>query len=247
MLERCSILDRVVDSSYDPVDKIVLEKNHVIKGNPVNVEKALPKEQTNRARMAQTNYGGPSGGGMRGPPPRMNTGGGGNGGGSGGWGNIGGESSYGGGSSGNGGGGYRPSSGGYGSPGDYGSRPAPPYTGGYSSDMTSGGGMMGYGSSAGGSGPMSRGGYGMGNSGPGGYDDGKCAFQDAVDDGSCIALGFGAFGQPSSYSFGQNYGSSGGGGPMRRGGPGMGRGGGGSAPYARGGGNLGRGGYRARN
>ena len=84
----------------------------MIKGNPVNVEKALPKEQTNRARMAQTSYGGPSGGGgMRGPPPRMNTGGGG----SGGWGNIGGESTYGGGSSG-GGGGYRPSSGGYGSP-----------------------------------------------------------------------------------------------------------------------------------
>ncbi|CAF5078900.1 unnamed protein product, partial [Rotaria magnacalcarata] len=66
------------DFSYDPVDKIVLEKHHVIKGNPVNVEKALPKEQTNRGRMAQSNYGGPSGGGggMRGSP-RMSGGGGG--------------------------------------------------------------------------------------------------------------------------------------------------------------------------
>lgn len=64
-----------------------------------------------------------------------------------------------------------------------------------------------------------------------------------------IQLGFGAFSQPSGYSFGQNYGSSGGGGPMRRGGPGMGRvgGGAGGGPYARGGGNPGRGSYRGRN
>ncbi|CAF4838344.1 unnamed protein product, partial [Rotaria magnacalcarata] len=83
---------------YDPVDKIVLEKHHVIKGNPVNVEKALPKDQTNRGRMSTGNYGGQGGGGgggMRGSSSRMG----------GGWGPMGGESSF-------GGGGYRSGGGG---------------------------------------------------------------------------------------------------------------------------------------
>ncbi|CAF1058295.1 unnamed protein product [Adineta steineri] len=215
---------------YDPVDKIVLEKHHVVKGNPVNVEKALPKDQTNRGRMAQQHYGGGGagggGGGMRGPPSRMSGGGG--GGGSGGWGPMGGGPNFGGGGGGNGG--YRSGGGGgggYGGGGDY-NRPTP-YGGGggYGGDMRGGGGggggMMGFGGSA----PMGGDNYGIGGSGQSGYDD-----------------GFGAFGQPSGFGFGQNYGSSSGGGPMRRGGGG-GRGGG--APYGRGGGGGGRGGFRGRN
>jgi hypothetical protein len=57
-------------------------------------------------------------------------------------------------------------------------------------------------------------------------------------------IGFGAFGQPSGFGFGQSYGSQSGGGPMRRGGGG--RGGGGGAPYGRGGGRGGGGGFRGR-
>ncbi|UJR15585.1 hypothetical protein I4U23_002521 [Adineta vaga] len=213
---------------YDPVDKIVLEKHHVVKGNPVNVEKALPKDQTARGRMAQAQYGGSGGGGgggggMRGgPPSRM---GGGAGGSSGGWGPMGGGPNYGGGGGGNGG--YRSGGGGgggYGGGGDYNNRP-PPYGGGYGSDMSGNGGMMGFGGSA----PMAGDGYGMGGGGGGrsGYDD-----------------GFGAFGQPSGFGFGQNYGSTSGGGPMRRGGGGR----GGGAPYGRGGGRGGGGGggFRGR-
>ncbi|CAF3336471.1 unnamed protein product [Rotaria socialis] len=207
-------------NDYDPVDKIVLEKHHVIKGNSVNVEKALPKEQTNRGRMAQSNYGGPSGGGggMRGSS-RMGGGGGGNNNNGGGWGPMGGGSNYGGGAG--GGNGYRSvggGGGGYGTGGDYGNRPAP-YGGGYGGDMGSGG-MVGYGGGA----PMGGNGYGMGGSGRGNYND-----------------NFGNYNQPSGFGFGENYGSSSGG-PMRRGGGGRGSGG---APYGgRGGG--GRGGFRGR-
>lgn len=157
-----SIVTSFTFHSYDPVDKIVLEKHHVIKGNPVNVEKALPKDQTNRARMAASNYaggggGGGGGGGMRGPPSRSG----------GGWGPMGGESQYG------GDGGYRSGGGGgYGGMG-YGNR-SDPYGGGYSSDMGGGGNnnMMGFGGSA----PMGGGGggYGMGGPNRGGYDDGEC-------------------------------------------------------------------------
>lgn len=53
----------------------------------------------------------------------------------------------------------------------------------------------------------------------------------------CLLLAFGAFGAPPGYQLGQNYGSSSGGGPVRRGGGGQGSYGG---PY-------GRGGYRGRN
>ncbi|CAF0860216.1 unnamed protein product [Didymodactylos carnosus] len=84
---------------YDPVDKIVLEKHHVINGQAINVEKALPKDQTGRGRggMGNRNRGGPSrsnygnnqgygrndqnsfGGGGYGDPPNHNMmGGGGN-------------------------------------------------------------------------------------------------------------------------------------------------------------------------
>jgi len=56
-----------------------------------------------------------------------------------------------------------------------------------------------------------------------------------------LFLAFGAFGAPSAFEFGQNYGSTSGGGPMRRGGGSR----GGGAPYARGGGRGG--GYRGRN
>lgn len=212
---------------YDPVDKIVLEKHHTIKGNPINVEKALPKDQTNRGRMAQSHYGGAGGGGgggMRGPPSRMGGGGGGN---SGGWGPMGGGPNYGG-NSGGGGGGYRSGGGGYGPSGDYGNR-GPPYGGGYGGDMSGGNGMMGFGGSA----PMGGDSYGMGGSGRSGYDD-----------------SFGAFGQPSGFGgFGQNYGSSTGGGPMRRGGGNGGGRGGSGTPYSRGGGGRGGGGggFRGRN
>lgn len=145
---------RHVFCSYDPVDKIVLEKHHVVKGNPVNVEKAIPKEQTNRARMAAANYAGSgsrgsNGGGMRGPPSRM----------AGGWGPMGGDSNFG------GGGGY----------GDNDGRSAI-YSGGYGGDMGGrggGDGMMGYGGAA----SMSRGGggggYGMEGPPQGGYEDRK--------------------------------------------------------------------------
>ncbi|CAF1368694.1 unnamed protein product [Rotaria sordida] len=196
-------------NDYDPVDKIVLEKHHVIKGNPVNVEKALPKEQTNRGRMGQSHYGGPGGsgggGGMRGPSSRMSGSSGAGGGG--GWGPMSGGSNFGGGS-----GGYRSvgggGGGGYGTGGDYTNRPAP-YGGGYGGDMGSGG-MVGYG---GGSAPMGGNGYGMDGSGGGNYND-----------------SFGTFNQPSGFGFGESYGSSSGG-PMRRGGGGR-----GGAPYGRGGG-----------
>lgn len=56
-----------------------------------------------------------------------------------------------------------------------------------------------------------------------------------------IFSAFGAFGAPPGYQFGQSYGSSSGGGPMRRGGMGRGNSGG---PYSRGGGG---GGYRGHN
>ncbi|CAF3409054.1 unnamed protein product [Rotaria sp. Silwood1] len=195
-------------NDYDPVDKIVLEKHHVIKGNPVNVEKALPKEQTNRGRMSQSQYGGSggSGGGMRGQSSRMGSGN--SGGGSGGWGPMGGGQNFGGAGGGNGG--YRSvGGGGYGAGGDYGNRPAP-YGGGYGGDMGSGGMVGGYG----GSGPMGGNDYGMGGSGRGNYND-----------------NFGSYNQPSGFGFGENYGSSSGG-PVRRGGGGR----GGGAPYNRGGG-----------
>ncbi|UJR31078.1 hypothetical protein I4U23_018587 [Adineta vaga] len=42
---------------YDPVDKIVLEKTHILKGNTLNVQKALPKAQTKRFGMSTTNKG----------------------------------------------------------------------------------------------------------------------------------------------------------------------------------------------
>ncbi|CAF0736937.1 unnamed protein product [Adineta steineri] len=208
---------------YDPVDKIVLEKHHVIKGNAVNVEKALPKDQTNRARHAASNYaGGGGGGGMRGPP---RTGGG--------WGPMGGQSNFGGGGYNGGGGyggggGYRSGGGGrgggYNPGGDYGNRSS-----NYGGDMgggmggNGGGGIMGFG----GPGPMGGGvgeNYGMGGPPRTGYEE-----------------SYGAFGTPSDFGgFGQNYGSSQGGGPMRRGG------GGGRGGYNRGGG-RGDGGYRGRN
>ncbi|CAF2913581.1 unnamed protein product [Rotaria sp. Silwood2] len=175
-------------NDYDPVDKIVLEKHHVIKGNPVNVEKALPKEQTNRGRISQSQYGGQSGsgGGMRGSSSRMS---GGNGAG-GGWGPMGGGSNFAG-----VGGGYRSVGGGYGAGGDYGTRSAP-YGGGYGGDMGSGG-MVGYGGSA----PMGGNDYGMGGSGRGNYND-----------------SFGTCNQPSGFGFGDNYGSSSGGPMRRGGG-----------------------------
>ena len=57
--------------------------------------------------------------------------------------------------------------------------------------------------------------------------------------------GFGAFSGSSGFGFGQNYGSTPGGGPMRRGGDGPGRGGGPS--YGRGGGRGAGGSFRGRN
>ncbi|CAF3570641.1 unnamed protein product [Rotaria socialis] len=134
---------------YDPVDKIVLEKHHVIKGNPVNVEKALPKDQTNRGRMSAGNYGGQGGagggggGGMRGSSSRMG----------GGWGPMGGESNFGGG----GGGGF----GAFGAASGFGF--------GQSYGSSSGGGPMRRGGSGrGGGAPYGRGGGGRGGGG-GGY------------------------------------------------------------------------------
>lgn len=41
--------------SYDPVDKIILEKKHVIKGNIVSVEKAVPRGQIQRQTPLTTN------------------------------------------------------------------------------------------------------------------------------------------------------------------------------------------------
>jgi len=58
----------------------------------------------------------------------------------------------------------------------------------------------------------------------------------------CLFSAFGAFGAPAGFDFGQSYGSSSGGGPMRRGGGGR---GGNGTPYGRGGGRGG--GYRGRN
>lgn len=156
--------------SYDPVDKIVLEKHHVVKGYPVNVEKALPKEQTNRARMAAANQArsgsrGGGGGGMRGPPPRM----------AGGWGPMGNDSNY----NGGGGGGYRSSGGGgggYGRNDDIDGRSAF-YGGGYGIDTggrSNGSGLMGFnGLPSMNQGGGGGGGYGMDGPPPGGYDDRK--------------------------------------------------------------------------
>ncbi|CAF0959941.1 unnamed protein product [Didymodactylos carnosus] len=48
---------------YDPVDKVVLEKHHVINGQVINVEKALPKDQTgkgSRGMGGNRNRGGPN-------------------------------------------------------------------------------------------------------------------------------------------------------------------------------------------
>ena len=56
-----------------------------------------------------------------------------------------------------------------------------------------------------------------------------------------MLLDFGNYDQPSGFGFGERYGSSSGGGPMRRG-----TGGRGGVPYNRGGGG-GRGGFRGRN
>ena len=155
------------------MDKIVLEKHHVLKGNPVNVEKALPKDQTNHGRMAVGNYGGPSGGGgsgsMRGPSSRM----------SGGWGPMGGESNFARGGS----GGYRSgggSGGGHGPIGDYSSR-AGLYSGAYGSEMGGGSGggrargdMMNFGGSL----PMGGGKEEYSTGGPprGSYNDGKIEY-----------------------------------------------------------------------
>ncbi|CAF2104621.1 unnamed protein product [Rotaria magnacalcarata] len=129
---------------YDPVDKIVLEKHHVIKGNPVNVEKALPKDQTNRGRMSTGNYGGQGGGGgggMRGSSSRMG----------GGWGPMGGESSF-------GGGGF----GAFGAASGFGF--------GQSYGSSSGGGPMRRGGGGrGGGAPYGRGGGRGGGGGGGGY------------------------------------------------------------------------------
>ncbi|CAF1142400.1 unnamed protein product [Adineta ricciae] len=43
---------------YDPVDKIILEKTHVIKGNIVSVEKAVPRRQTSfTADLSESRHG----------------------------------------------------------------------------------------------------------------------------------------------------------------------------------------------
>lgn len=136
----------------------------------MNVEKALPKDQTNRARMAQSNYGAP-GGSMRGPPPSRPSSSH-----AGGWGPMGSDSNYVGHGQGNNGYGSAGSSGGYGSAQDYGTRSGP-YGGGYGGDMNSGNGprnsggsMMGYG----GSGPMNGSSYNPGGgSARGRYNDSK--------------------------------------------------------------------------
>ncbi|CAF1002667.1 unnamed protein product [Didymodactylos carnosus] len=57
---------------YDPVDKIVLEKHHVISGRPLDVQKALPKDQSGRNNPRG---GGGGGGGGYGGNRRGNMGG----------------------------------------------------------------------------------------------------------------------------------------------------------------------------
>ncbi|KAI1290285.1 Heterogeneous nuclear ribonucleoprotein 87F [Halotydeus destructor] len=136
---------------YDPVDKIVLKRHHVIKGKRTEVKKALSKQEMDNLKRKPDPRGGPRGGhgprGSSGGAPVWESGPGGYGGGA--------PSGYGGGGYGGGGGGY--GGGGYGG-GGYGGQGG--YGGGGSGGSWGGhGGGGGYGSYGG-----SSGGYGGGGS-----------------------------------------------------------------------------------
>ncbi|XP_076338003.1 heterogeneous nuclear ribonucleoprotein A1-like 3 isoform X2 [Tachypleus tridentatus] len=157
---------------YDPVDKIVLKKHHILKGKKTEVKKALSKQELETARMRGSSSRGPSGGGGGGGGRNSSSFGGGRGG----RGDFGG-SSYGGGGQGMGDGGYggQGFGGGYGGGPSYGNQGMGSYGGGGFGQSPAWGGDFGagYGGSYGG-GAMKSGGFTQRGSGPygGGYGSG---------------------------------------------------------------------------
>lgn len=216
---------------YDPVDKVVLQKNHTIKNKVLDVKKAIAKQDMGGGGGGGGRGGGGRGGGMgggRGGDRQGNWGGGGGGG-------RGGQGNNWGGNSGNfgnnnGGGGYNNQGGGGGGGGNWNSQPTP------WNNNAGGGGNDWNGGSGGGFGGGNQGG-GQGNWGNGGGGNNGGNF------GNDYQQNYG--GGPARNNFGNNrptpYGGGGGGGGgfHKQNAGGMGNQGGGGSGF--GGGNFGGG------